>query len=92
MAFFPTKKLVIRTKIAVPAACTKVSDGNDPCDEAHITDLYLQVEVCLTVPIQNQCEGDKINCDVPKSNENVSILSEKVYVYGYGRPGLGGME
>ena len=35
----------------------------------------------LTAPIHNQCEGDGINCDKPKSNENMSIQNAKRYTY-----------
>ena len=30
-----------------------------------------------TAPIHNQCDGDEINCDKPKSNEKMSIQNAK---------------
>ena len=27
----------------------------------------------MTAPIQNQCKGDEINCDMPKASEKVPI-------------------
>ena len=30
-----------------------------------------------SAPIHNQCEGDEINCDKPKSNEKMSLQNAK---------------